>query len=117
MAIQPTQPQDNGRLGKLLTVGGAVAGGIFGGVPGAAAGAGLGQTVGGLAQKQPNQPIQSESEGMQRRMSSFQQDPMRRIQEAQAAAAQLPADQFPEVRRAFENAMAIARQNQQFGRT
>lgn len=116
MAIQPRQPvkNDDG-LGKLLTIGGAVVGGIYGGPGGAAAGAGAGQTLGGLVQqKQPEPPI--ESQGMSRRQQVLSQNPMVQLQEAQAVASQLPPDQFPEVRRAFENAIAIAKQNQQFGR-
>lgn len=115
MAIQPIQPQRQDRLGKVLTLGGAVAGGLAtgGSLAGIGAGAGLGQTAAGLAQKQPAQPV--ESQGMARRRDAISVDPLRAISEAQAALQTLPPDQFPEVRRAFEQATALARRNQELG--
>tara|TARA_R110000796_G_scaffold252288_1_gene385951 strand:- start:120 stop:464 length:345 start_codon:yes stop_codon:yes gene_type:complete len=113
MAIQPTQPGQNQGLGKILTIGGAALGSM-GGPSGAVAGAGAGQTAAGLLQKAPTPPV--ESQGMQRRQEELIQDPLRQIQQAQAAARKLSPDQMPEVRRAFDNAIAIAKQNQEFGR-
>lgn len=107
------QPRDD-KLGKVLTIGGAVAGGLVAGPGGAAAGAaqgaGLGSTAGNLLSQAPIQPV--EVEGMSRRREALSQDPSLAIQEAQAALNQLPPDQFPEVRRAYENALAISKQNQ-----
>lgn len=113
MAIQPTQPAPSNRLGKALTIGGAVVGGVYGGPQGAMAGAGAGQMAGGLLQQQPEAPI--ESQGMARRRETLSQDPFMAIREAQAALQSLPPDQLPETRKAFENAMLIAQRNQQMG--
>lgn len=114
MAIQPTLSPRRDGLSKALTIGGAVAGGIYAGPQGAAMGAGLGQTAAGLAQKPQQAPV--ESQGMARRQQALQQDPLVAIQQAQAALQTLPPEQFPEVRQAFNNAMAIAQRNQQLGR-
>lgn len=115
MAILPRQPAQSDRLGKILTIGGAVAGGAVGGPAGALAGAGAGQTAAGLIQQPPQQPV--ETAGMSRRQEALAGDPVRAIAEAQAALQTLPPEQFAETRRAFDEAMALARRNQQVGRT
>lgn len=114
MAVGIQPPQQRDRLGKVLTIGGAVAGGILGGPAGVPAGAGLGQTASGLVSRPPQQPV--EMSGMARRREVLGQDPVRSIAEAQAALQSLPPEQFPEVRRAFNDAMALAQRNQQLGR-
>jgi hypothetical protein len=53
---------------------------------------------------------------MSRRSSELSQDPMQQIQQAQAALADLPQDQFQETRRALDQAAMIGRRNQQIGR-
>ena len=118
MAVQPTQPQPSNALGKLFTIGGAVVGGVYGGgAPGAATGASLGNMAGGFLQQPAIAPVTTpESQGMQMRQDAIDQDPLRQIQAAQAAAKKLSPDQMPEVRKAFDNAIAIAKQNQEFGR-
>lgn len=115
MAVQPRQPPQRDGLGKLLTIGGAIVGGVAtGGSPGGAlAGAGAGQTAAGLVQQPQAAPV--ESQGMGRRRQAISQDPVRSIAEAQAALQGLPPEQFPEVRRAFQEAMAMAQRNQQLG--
>lgn len=114
MAIQPIQPQKKDTLGKLFTVGGAVAGGLLGGPQGAAMGAGLGQTAGNvLSQNAP--PPSVESQGMTRRIDTIQQNPMVALQEANSALQGLPQDQFPEARKAFQDALALSKRNQQLG--
>ena len=105
------QPSSSDRLGKALTTGGAIIGGIYGGPQGAITGAGVGQTAGGLLQRQPQAPI--ESQGMARRQQKLSQDPFLAIREAQAALQSLPPDQLPETRKAFEQAMLMAQRNQQ----
>tara|TARA_R110000796_G_scaffold252618_1_gene388730 strand:+ start:907 stop:1272 length:366 start_codon:yes stop_codon:yes gene_type:complete len=116
MAIQPTQPTDRGGLSKLLTIGGAVAGAASGGgVQGAITGASVGGTIGGLVSKPPTTPP-IESQGMDRRRDTLGSDPLRAISEAQATLNTLPPDQFPETRRAFEQAMALAQRNQELGK-
>lgn len=119
MAIQPRAPQQRDRLGKILTLGGALAGGIAGAgggvlaaTKGAAMGAGLGQTAGGLLAKgQPTAPV--ESQGMQRRMQTLDSDPMGQIRQAQQALATLPPQQLPQTRQALQQAMVLAQRNQQ----
>lgn len=120
MAIQPIQAQES-PLKRILQVGGAIAGGVAGSpggaagiAKGAATGGGIGSFAGDLVTKAPPQTV--ESEGMARRIQTIDQNPLSQIQQAQAAVKSLPPDQFPEVRKAFESAMAIARQNQQLGR-
>lgn len=112
MAIQPIQPQRRDRLGKALAIGGALAG-APGGVQGAMLGASAGSTAAGLLERPQAQPV--ESQGMARRRDAISVDPLRAISEAQAALQTLPPDQFPEVRRAFEQATALARRNQELG--
>jgi hypothetical protein len=119
MAVQIAPVQKRDKLGKLLTIGGAVAGGFFGGPSGALAGASAGQTASGLlAGGPPPQPVQSpEAQGMARRSSALGEDPTQQIAQAQSALSGLPPDQFAETRRALDQAAAIARRNQQIGRT
>jgi hypothetical protein len=113
MAIQPTLQPRQDRLGKLLTVGGALIG-AQAGPQGALMGAGAGQTAAGLLQRPRAQSI--ETAGMSRRQQALAGDPVRAIAEAQAALQTLPPEQFPETRRAFQDAMALAQRNQQIGR-
>ena len=115
MPIQPTGNQNNDRLGKFLTIGGAAVGAIAGGGPqGALTGASAGSTLGGIVGKPPIQAI--ESQGMDRRRRAIDQDPVSALSQASAVLNSLPADQLPETRRAFEQALAVAQRNQQLGR-
>jgi len=120
MAVQPFQPQRESSLSKVLKVGGLVAGGLAAGpgvaatLGGAATGAGLGSTVGGLVAS--NQGQSPDMMGMQRRRTALGEDPLVNLQQAQAALSQLPPQQLPETRRAFEQALALAQRNQQIGR-
>ncbi len=118
MAIQPIQIPKQNRLGKALAIGGAIAGGMGAaglskGIVGAAQGAGIGQTIGGLVASGPQ--ISPEQQGMQRRVESFEQDPMRQLKQAESALAALPQDQLPQTRQALKNAFALAQQNQKIG--
>lgn len=113
MALQPIQPQDNNRLGKFLTIGGAAVGALAG-PQGAVAGAGVGSTLGGIVSRPPVQSV--ESQGMDQRRQVLDQDPVSALNQASAILNNIPQGQLPETRRAFENALAIAQKNQQLGR-
>lgn len=123
MAIQPYMPPKKDTLGKALTLGGLIAGaaapaafGASSALTGASAGAGLGSLAGSLAQGPQPQPMPSaEQQGMQRRMEQNQQDPVTALRQAQAALASLPPEQFQTTRQTFDQAMALARRNQQYG--
>ncbi len=118
IGVNPIQKKDP--LQKLLPIAGAVIGGVAtGGSPsGALTGAqvgGLGAGILGRGDQVPPQ-VGAETLGMQRRTDAISQDPLRAIAQAQSALQTLPPDQFPETRRAFDQAMAIARRNQELGR-
>lgn len=119
VGVAPVQRRDP--LSKLLPIGGAIVGGATAGPGGAAAGASAGAAAGGqaagvLGPGAAPPPVQtSEASGMARRRDALGQDPVRAIAEAQAALQTLPPEQLPEVRRAFEEAQALAQRNQQLG--
>ena len=88
MAIQAYKPkQSSDGLGKVLTIGGAVAGGVMtGGSPqGIAMGAGLGQTAGGVfnkPQQQESGMVEAPQGALDRRLQELKQQPLAQIRES-----------------------------------
>lgn len=110
-------------IGAAIYTGGAAAGatgattGTIAKAAGSAAlqGAGAGGAVGGLFSQNQRAIPTSESEGMSRRMGIIQSDPVATINQARAALGGLPDNQFPETRKALDNAYALAQRNQKIG--
>lgn len=83
----PQRKQSGDGLGKLLTIGGAVAGGLLAGpggaMAGAATGGGLGGMAGGLLAKAPQEGPQAvETGAISRRMAQLNESPLRQIRES-----------------------------------
>lgn len=114
----PQQKAKGEGLGKLLTIGGAVAGGVAtGGSPqGAMMGASAGQMAGGLMAKPPApapQAVETTATGaMQRRMQALQaqQANVSALRDADAALASLPPQQAQQYAPAIKRARTFAEQ-------
>lgn len=126
MPVSIVPIQRRSPLDKILPLAGGIVGGVLGApggptgvIGGAGAGAALGAGAAGILGPRPAPPplpTSAESGGMQRRFDQINSDPVRSIAQAQAAMQGLSPDQFPETRRAFDQAMAIAQRNQEMGR-
>lgn len=109
--VMPQQKQKQDSMGKLLTIGGAVAGGAVGGPTGAMAGAQAGQMANGLLAKDAKpspQPV--ESTAMQRRMQGMEQSQqnIRALREADSALAYLPPEQAAQYAPTIKRARQLA---------
>lgn len=104
---QVYQPQKKDNSAAFTVLGAGI--GAMGGSP--MAGASAGQMVGGLANK-PSAPTQvaTQESAMSRRYNAAQDDPLLKLQESQAALAQLSPDLQKQYKPAIDQATVMEQQ-------